>query len=190
MILTAICAYLFEYSPNVLAVEKTLIFPIPRQIELATEVFALDESISIVVPQSMSEKDVFLARFLIRELSDKYGIAIKMESRAAIPEGRKVIVMGSVDNPLVREYCTDNNLDLTKENPGPEGYILHVSNNRIVIAGSDDPGAFFGLQSLRQLIAAEKGLAQPALQGDKAICAGFGKHRFFQALPAGFYGPL
>ncbi len=65
--------------------------------------------------------------------------------------------MGTLDNTLVRQYCNSNNLDLNQDDPGPEGYILQINSNQIVIAGWDDPGAFFGLQSLRQLINAENG---------------------------------
>jgi hypothetical protein len=137
--------------------EKTLIFPIPQQMELSDEVFVLDESVSIIVPRDRSEKDIFLARFLIRELSDKYGIALKMESRGDIPDDRKVVLMGTVDNPLIKQYIIDRRLAITENDPGSEGYVLHVSSDKIVIAGWDDPGAFFGLQSLRQLIDAENG---------------------------------
>ena len=144
-------------STNVNAAEKPLIFPIPQKLEVTNEIFELDETVSIIVPQKNNEEDLFLARFLVRELSDKYGIAIKIETKTSIPEGRKVVVMGSVDNPLIKQYNEDNNLKMSLEYPGPEGYFLQVSSHKIVVSGWDDPGAFFGLQSLRQLIDAENG---------------------------------
>jgi len=139
------------------AVERPLIFPIPQQMELTGETFSLDESVSIVVPVKACDQDLFLARFLVRELSDKYGIAVRIESGGDIPSGRKTVVMGSVDNPLVSRYLKVNGIEMGESDPGPEGYLLHVTGNQIVIAGWDDPGAFYGLQSLRQLIAAENG---------------------------------
>lgn len=153
----AFYAILSGYPARLLAVEKTLIFPIPQQMEVTDEWFVLDESVSIVVPENSSEKDIFLARFLVRELSDKYGLALKIEPRNNLPGDRKVVIMGTLDNTLVRQYCNSNNLDLNQDDPGPEGYILQINSNQIVIAGWDDPGAFFGLQSLRQLINAENG---------------------------------
>ena len=99
-----------------------------------------------------SEKDISLARSLVGELSAKYSLALKIENRSDIPKENKVIVMGSVSNPLIKKYCTDNNLTIDSKNPGPEGYILNVNNKMVVIGGWDDPGAFFGFQSLRQLI--------------------------------------
>src|SRR4030042_4403914 len=86
----ALYAILSGYPARLLAVEKTLIFPIPQQMEVTDEWFVLDESVSIVIPEQSSEKDLFLARFLVRELSDKYGIAVKIEPEKVIPQARKV----------------------------------------------------------------------------------------------------
>jgi hypothetical protein len=155
--LVTISFILFFCSIKVPAIEKTLIFPVPQQIQLTSDKFVLDETISIIIPQKMSKNDIFIARFLVRELSDKYGIALNIESRTDIPKDRKVIVMGRFDNPLVKGFCRANNLEVTENKPGKEGYLLQVDNNRILIAGSDDAGAFYGLQSLRQLFNAGGG---------------------------------
>jgi hypothetical protein len=144
-------------SMQLSAAAKTLIFPIPQQLQLTSDNFALDEKMSIVVPSGMSKNDIFLARFLVRELSDKYGIAIKIEQLSEIPSGRRVVIMGRFDNPLVSKYCSKAGLKVNDKDPGPEGYLLEVTSDRIVIAGSDDQGAFYGLQSLRQLIDAGNG---------------------------------
>jgi len=139
------------------AQEKPLIFPLPQQLEIMNSSFVLDETVTILVPPDVSEKDISLARFLVREMSDQYGLALKIESRTDIPQGRKTIVMGTVSNPLIKNYCQENHLEVTRENPGAEGYLLQVNDNKIFIAGSDDQGAFFGLQSLRQLVKSGKG---------------------------------
>ena len=144
-------------SINVKAAERPLIFPFPQQIQLINDIFILDETVSIIVPRDMSENDIFLARFLVRELSDKYGIAVKIEQLSEIPNNRKIVVMGRFDNSLVNKYCNENNLEINGDNPGSEGYILEVNSKIILIAGSDDSGAYFGLQSLRQLIDAGSG---------------------------------
>jgi hypothetical protein len=153
VLFTALCIH----PATVLAIEKTLIFPFPQQMEVIDEWFVLDESVSIIIPEQSSEKDLFLARYLVKELSDKYGIAVKIEPRSDLPVDGKVVVMGTAENPLIKKYCIDNKLDVTGKDPGPEGYLLRVSTDKIVIAGWDDAGAFFGLQSLRQLIQAEDG---------------------------------
>jgi len=130
----------------------TLIFPIPQEMQVTNDVFSLDEKVTILVPENASEKDMALARFLVGELSAKYSLALQIETGSVIAKSRKIIVMGSAGNPLIKKYCLDNNLEITAKSPGPEGYIMQVSGNQIIIGGWDDPGAFFGLQSLRQLI--------------------------------------
>jgi len=157
ILIISICILVLGHPQRVLAGEKILIFPIPQHMEVTNEWFVLDESISIVVPENSSENDIFLARFLVRELSDKYGIAVKIESRKDIPPDKRIIVMGSRENSLIKQYCTNNSFALIAEDPGPEGYILQVSSDKIVIAGYDDPGAFYGLQSLRQLMQDQNG---------------------------------
>lgn len=152
-ILFFVCGCLFQ----ALGGETPLIFPIPQQMEVSDASFVTDEAVSIIVPASATDKDMFLARFLVREMSNLYGLAWKIESRADIPKDRKVVVMGAASNPLIRKFCTDNKLKLSKDDPGPEGYILQVSDRAIVIGGSDDQGAFFGLQSLRQMLQAGNG---------------------------------
>ena len=79
MLVSLICGILFNCSPHVLATEKPIIFPIPQQLQLTQERFAVDETVSILLPENACEEDVFLARFLVRELSDKYGVAIKIK---------------------------------------------------------------------------------------------------------------
>ena len=145
------------FSVNVTSAERPLIFPFPQQMELTSSGFALDETMTIIVPADAARNDMFLARFLVRELSDKFGMAVRIEQVSDIPSGRKVVIMGKFDNPLVSKYCNANKLKIDGKNPGPEGYLLEVTSDKIVIAGSDDAGAFYGLQSLRQLIDAGKG---------------------------------
>jgi len=148
---------IFAFSTDALANEKPLIFPIPQKLQITQDKFIVDETISILVPENASSQDISLARFLVGELSDKYGVALKIKTNSFIPKNGKSVIMGALNNPLVKKYCSDHKLELTEKKPGPEGYILHVENNLVVIAGSDDSGAFFGLQSLRQLLMAGNG---------------------------------
>jgi len=150
--MTTIFCILLSCWINVPATGKTLIFPIPQQIKTTTDKFLLDENTLVIVPQNANRNDLFLARFLVSELSDKYNIALKIEARPDIPENRKAIIMGRFDNPLLIKYFTRNNFGISKKTHGPEGYLLQVNNKRIIVAGCDDPGAFYGMQSLRQLI--------------------------------------
>jgi hypothetical protein len=138
----------------------SLIFPTPREIAAAGNGFILDSQVTIAVPSAASEEDLQLARFLTDELGDRYALHLKTERVTRLESGRRVILMGSVSNPLVKAYCAQNHIDASAQNPGAEGYVLQVSGNVVLIAGSDDRGAFYGLQSLRQLVAKDNGELQ------------------------------
>ena len=152
-----LCGAVLTSSQVLLAIEKPLIFPIPQQLKITPETFLVDESISILVPENASEPDINLAKALVRELSDKYAVAVKIRAVSEIPGSGRSVIMGTLNNPLIRQYCDKNKLELTEKRPGPEGYLLNVGTNLVVVAGYDDPGAFFGMQSLRQLLIAGNG---------------------------------
>ena len=137
-----------------------MIFPTPREITAAGNGFVLDSQVTIAVPSAASQEDLLLARFLTDELGDRFALHLKTERLTRLDSGRRVILMGSVANPLVAAYCAQNHIEVSAQNPGAEGYVLQVSANVVLIAGSDDRGAFYGLQSLRQLATKENGQLQ------------------------------
>ncbi|MBN1675067.1 MAG: beta-N-acetylhexosaminidase [Kiritimatiellae bacterium] len=130
----------------------TAIFPIPRESKRVKGVFVLDESTMIAVPSRPSESDMALARFLAAELSDHWGLGVRIERLGTMPRGKRAIVLGTSRNPLVAGLCRAAGLKVSASLPGPEGYVLRVDPGRALVAGSDERGAFYGLQSLRQLI--------------------------------------
>jgi hypothetical protein len=157
--MNAACTVLFviltgNLTPGLTALQaaETLIFPIPQEMTVTNDVFILDEKVTVMVPENATQKDMDLARFLVGELSAQYSLALKIETGQVIPSDRKVIVLGASGNPLIRKYFADQKQEISDHSPGVEGYLLHIEKFRIVIGGWDDAGAFFGLQSLRQLI--------------------------------------
>ena len=132
-------------------VEPPLIFPKPQEIKLSTGVFHFDDKTQILLPQKASKKDKNLARFLVNDIVDKHYIPLRTKEVSKLIAGNNII-MGTMDNPLIKAYCTNHNIDITSKNSKKEGYILIVEKKTIVIAGWDEAGAFYGLQTLRQLI--------------------------------------
>ena len=118
--------------------------------------FLLDEQAVIILPTPASGSDLRLSRCLIQELSDRYDVQLKRQYASRLPDSGRVILMGSVNNPLVRECCTRERVDVTSRSPGAEGYVLYVGEREVLVAGSDERGAFYGVQSLRQLIRKDK----------------------------------
>jgi hypothetical protein len=140
--------------------DASLIFPAPKEVTVAGGGFVLDTQVTIAVPSTASQEDLLLAHFLTNELADRFGVFLKTDRLVRIDARRRMILMGSVTNPLVKEYCAQNHIEVSAHNPGAEGYVLQVSPNLVLIGGSDDRGAFYGLQSLRQLVGRENGQLQ------------------------------
>lgn len=133
------------------------IFPTPREMASSGSDFVVDNRAVIAVPAFPSEQDLFLARTLANELGDRFDIHLKTERLAKLDVAQRLIVIGSVANPLVAEYCAGHACNVDVRTPGPEGYVLRTGTNMALVAGSDDRGAFYGLQSLRQLAVREAG---------------------------------
>ena len=131
---------------------SSLIFPKPQRITSTNETFALDEHVRILVPSRPTEQDSFLAGRLIHELSDRFDCHPRITPAASVQSSSPSIVMGSLGNPLVRQCCARLNLHPHEQIQSAEGYLLHVEKNLVLIAGRDDRGAFYGFQSLRQLL--------------------------------------
>ncbi|MHB2009059.1 MAG: glycoside hydrolase family 20 zincin-like fold domain-containing protein [Acidobacteriaceae bacterium] len=129
------------------------IFPKPQEISISGSDFVLDNQVRIVVPSDASEQDLFLAGSLVNELGDRLGLHLKIERVTTLDSDARVILMGSIKNSLVRQYCTATELTASTQSLGPESYILQTNKNIVLVAGSDDRGAFYGFQSLRQLLA-------------------------------------
>ena len=114
-----------------------------------------------------------------------------------LPRGR-FILMGAASNPLVRQYLAANHATPPAKD---EAYILRGGPDAVVVAGNDDAGAFYGLQSLRQLIderwdgcadsrRGRGGLAARSFPRHPPVPAGPREHRVLQTLPARLHGAI
>lgn len=84
--------------------EPPPIFPHPREMELSVRHFVLDHMSRIVLPVNPSAGDLLLSRFLINELSDHYDLRLETQLTPRLPGTGRLILMGSIHNPLIREY--------------------------------------------------------------------------------------
>lgn len=136
---------------------QSLIWPEPQEISSSGSDFVLDSQVRIVVPSNASDQDLLLAGMLANELSDRFGLHLKIEHAATLIANSSVILMGQLTNPLVQQCCTEMNLTESVQGHGPEGYVLRTNKKSVLVAGNSDRGAFYGFQSLRQLVAREEG---------------------------------
>lgn len=133
-----------------------LIFPPPRQIAVTNLDLRLNSASCIAIPEQPNSSDLRLARSVAAELSSRFDLNLAIRPVSDLPRSGGSILIGSAGNPLVEKYCGREQIRLDGRHPGPEGYCLRVTGREAVIAGSDARGAFYGLQSLRQILAQDE----------------------------------
>ncbi len=140
-----------------------MIFPIPREVSRQNGRLKVDESLVILAPELATDSDLFLASFLSAELASRYGIALRIRHAASLAKTQRFILMGDTSNPLLRQYREAGDTRSASGAPGPEGYVLDATDRCVAITGADKPGAFYGLQTLLQMIErSEDGVSVPA----------------------------
>jgi hypothetical protein len=148
---------------SVSAFPRPLVFPEPQELSVSEGRFMLGPQTVIALPAHAPEGDQLLARFLAEELSDRWGYAVGIRQLSVVPPHQSVIILGATTNPLVQSSCAQLAIEPIRDKPS--GYVLRVTDRVALVAGADDDGAFYGLQSLRQLIHRdENGLAIRTVQ--------------------------
>ncbi|MGI6087781.1 MAG: glycoside hydrolase family 20 zincin-like fold domain-containing protein [Kiritimatiellia bacterium] len=61
----------------------------------------------------------------------------------------------ALPQPAAAALAAELDLAITIANPGPQGYVIHVESNRVVVIGSDAIGALYGAMTLRQMLKME-----------------------------------
>lgn len=153
---------LFMFSESY---RKHTIFPIPQITEKLNETFTIDNSISIGITDHFSSEEIKLAKSLVAEFTD-IGIATKIVKVNEIPKTGKWIFISNYKNPIFSDILEKEFTSFPEKFPAPEGYVMYINSNRILIGGVDNPGTFYGFQSLRQLLRHGNG---KEIQGAKIV---------------------
>src|SRR5690242_9183860 len=116
------------------ASEKPLIFPLPSEMHIGQGSFLLDEKTFLLLNEKAGNDDKLLTELLRNEIADKYQYAVKAINTKKLPG--KFILIGSIASPLVKNYCVQNGLLASLQKLGDEGYILSVTEKKVVIASN------------------------------------------------------
>lgn len=145
-----------DISQIVVKPEAPSVLPRPQEMEVTKEMFCLGKDTIIVA--GGKGKTLTTARQFQEELKERFNLDLSIKGEDGIGKIKNIILLGEPSNsPLIREINKKENLRVTKDNPGTQGYALEVKNDCIVICGSDEAGTFYGVQSLAQLIEVKAG---------------------------------
>ena len=137
------------------AASSIQLIPRPRQIAVKLDTFRLGgdaraSAARIVLADPRSEHDRFAAEDFQSDLEETARLAIRIASSRS----HHSILIGSLDHATVqlalKRFGITAPTDLD-----PEGYVLAVNTNEILVAGKSAAGTFYGLQTLKQLVRGE-----------------------------------
>lgn len=130
------------------------IIPAPKKVTPGTETFTLDSNAYILLCDPASKSDKFAADLLRGEIKSRLALDIPVldDSR---PAGSQILI-GAKSNPLAKLSAQLHGIDVATLGT-PEGYVININNNSILLLGADADGAFYAVQSLRQLLRSATG---------------------------------
>ncbi len=123
--------------------QKPIISPLPQQLTWGEKAFQNDAEFYIVGADLACTEAVHLLNGCLKD--NIVGESPKIDAEK-FDDGQKAIIIGEVDDAAVENYK-----ELVPEKK--EGYYLKVTPTEIVVAGRDESGTYYGVQTLLQILA-------------------------------------
>src|SRR6266566_1170409 len=136
------------------------LIPQPKQVAVKPDLFRLNTKTRIVLADPRSEDDRFAAEDFSSDAQD----TAKLDMKISASPSRHSILIGNIDLAALQSALKRFGISVPA-NLNPEGYVLAVNANEVVVAGKTPAGTFYGLQTLKQLVRGEGAAAFiPAVQ--------------------------
>jgi hexosaminidase len=152
-------------QPNPSSTLKLL--PAPKDVQFGEGHLPIKPSTVILISNA---EDRIAAETLQREIEERSGIKLSIESTTLAPKTPGHISLGRLSDRGLRAYLESEhvNLDLPKsgnsDNLEKQSYVIRSTPAGVIVAGHTAQGLFYGVQTLRQLLHSDgKSLAIPAV---------------------------
>jgi hypothetical protein len=154
--LFAILILSFLFLPILSFSQTPQLIPQPREVETKRPTFGVPQELQINILSPLQPGDRLTARSLQEELEVVTGHTFPVVAAIAMPpEDTPAIVLGKLDQSPVADYLRRQKINAS--GIGEQGYVLDVTPRRVIVAGKDAPGLFYGVQTLRQLVVGTPG---------------------------------
>ena len=155
------------------AVRALKILPAPKEVRMAEGKIVIKPSTTILISSS---EDRTAAETLQKEIHDRTGMKLSIETVTAAPKTTGHISLGRLTDRGLRSYLESQGVevsDLGNPDLAKQGYVIRVTESGVLVAGRTAQGLFYGVQTLRQLLRPEgsvgKALAIPQLSVPKVV---------------------
>jgi hexosaminidase len=161
------CLSLVSQAQVTNAVRALKILPGPKEVRLAEGRLLIKSSTIILISNN---EDRLAAETLQKEIHDRTGIKVSIESATTAPKTPGHISLGRLTDRGLRSYLESQGVkvdDLDSDNLRKQGYVIRATDLGVIVAAPTAQGLFYGVQTFRQLLRPEssgsKTLAIPAL---------------------------
>jgi hexosaminidase len=145
------------------AIRALKILPAPKEVRIAEGRIVIKPSTTILIS---NPEDRTAAESLQKEIHDRTGMKLSIESVTAAPKTTGHISLGRLTDRGLRSYLESQGVKVG-DDLGSQGYVIRATDSGVLVAGHTAQGLFYGVQTLRQLLRPEgpggKTLAIPAL---------------------------
>jgi len=150
-----------ESSRSATATGSSLIMiPTPRKVERTTGQFALSADVTIHIADGKEVENQFSASQLAEGIEVELGFRPKLTAHV---KGRCIVIGRIGTDGFVRKSLRAIGA-FPLDSLGNEGYVVHVSPERVLVAAKSGAGVFYGVQTLKQLIRSNRsGTAIPCV---------------------------
>src|SRR5262249_46226897 len=164
--------YLLAPSGLALAASKDLkLIPEPKQVKLGAGRFSVTSKTRIVINAAHADQGRIAAQILADEIESATGLKVPVTTTRSMPGGSGNIYLvhaGDDARADARLGSVGLGMDSAFDR---QGYVVEVAPDRIIVSARSGQGVFYGIQTLRQLLAGPRqgeedpaGAAFPAVQ--------------------------
>ena len=142
------CLPLISHAQVNDAVSALKVLPAPKEVRFADGKMAIKPSTTILIG---NPEDRTAAETLQKEIQDRTGMKLSIETATAAPKTGGHISLGRLTDRGLRSYLESLGVN-AGDDLGAQGYVIRAVDSGVLVAASTAQGLFYGAQTLRQLL--------------------------------------
>ncbi len=136
-------------GPSLGLAQQPMLIPQPRELQAQRGNFKITSNVEIVLLPVLTEEDRNAAASLVDELKTVTQVDFAIIS--SVPAANApAIVLGRLEQPSMKKLLDARGVN--NSGIGDQGYVLDVTPSRVLVAGKEAAGLFYGVQTLSQLL--------------------------------------